>query len=118
MREGSDSLSKLRQEEESKWTQRAKVKHIQEGGNDTKYFHQIANGKYRKKKIFQLEQEEGTIIGHENLKLYITEYYKKFFGASAPSTVVLDEDINLDIPHLSVEENEILTANFTEKEVF
>jgi hypothetical protein len=25
--------------EETKWTQRAKVKHVQEGGNNNKYFH-------------------------------------------------------------------------------
>jgi hypothetical protein len=66
----NDSLAKLRREEEAKWAQRAKVKHVQEGGNNTKYFHLIANGKHRKKKIFQLEQDEGTIVGEENLKIY------------------------------------------------
>jgi hypothetical protein len=28
-------------------------------------------------KKFQLEQDEGTIVGEDNLKVYITEYYKK-----------------------------------------
>jgi hypothetical protein len=46
----NERLAKLRREEESKWAQRAKVKHIQEGGENTKYFHLIANGKHRKKK--------------------------------------------------------------------
>ena len=77
------------------------MKHIQEGGNNTKYFHLIANGKHRKKKFFQLEQEEGTIIGQENLKSYISEYYKKLFGPSLPSEVNLDENITHDIPQLS-----------------
>jgi hypothetical protein len=48
-------LASLRRDEESKWAQRAKVKFIQQGGNNTKYFHLIANGKHRKNKIFQLE---------------------------------------------------------------
>jgi hypothetical protein len=48
---------------------------MQEGGNNTKYFHLIANGKHRKKNIFQLEQDEGTIVGEENPKVYITECY-------------------------------------------
>jgi hypothetical protein len=52
----------LRRDEESKWAQRAKVKHIQEGGNNMKYFHLGANGKHRRKFIFQLEQEEGTTV--------------------------------------------------------
>jgi hypothetical protein len=46
----NDKLSKLRRDEETKWAQRAKVKFVQEGGNNTKYFHLIANGKHRKKK--------------------------------------------------------------------
>jgi hypothetical protein len=42
----------------------------------------IVNGKHRKKRIYQLEQDEGTILGEENLKVYITEYYKRLFGDS------------------------------------
>ena len=74
LREANDRICSLRRDEETKWAQRAKIKHVQEGGNNTKYFHLIANGKHRKKKIFQLEQDEGTIIGDEELKVYITEY--------------------------------------------
>jgi mannosylglycoprotein endo-beta-mannosidase len=102
----------------TKWAQRAKIKHVQEGGNNTKYFHLIANGKHRKKKIFQLEQDEGTIVGEENLKVYITEYYKKLFGAPAPSDFSLDESRTDDIPKLSLDEKSILAADFTEKEVY
>jgi hypothetical protein len=40
----------------------------------------VANGRHRKTKIIQLEQEEGTIVGDENLKDYITAYYKLLFG--------------------------------------
>ena len=57
-KEADAYLAQLRRDEESKWAQRAKVKHVQEGGNNTKYFHLIANGKHRKKRIFQLQQYE------------------------------------------------------------
>jgi hypothetical protein len=117
LRKANEQLNKLRQEEEIKWVQRAKIKHIQEGGNNTKYFHLIANGKHRKKKIFQLEQDEGTIVGDENLKVYITEYYKKLFGAPEDSSVIMMEDRINDIPQLSVQENELLSKTFTEDEV-
>jgi mannosylglycoprotein endo-beta-mannosidase len=111
-------LAKLRRDEESKWAQHAKVKHIQEGGNNTKYFHLIANGKHRKKKIFQLEQDEGTIVGQENLKVFITEYYKRLFGAPEPCDFILREDVTHDIPQISDEEKVILTSPFTEGEVW
>jgi hypothetical protein len=73
LKTANEKLNKLRRDEEIKWAQRAKVKYIQEGGDNTKYFHLIANGKHRKKKFFQLEQDEGTIVGDDNLKTYITE---------------------------------------------
>jgi hypothetical protein len=75
-KKADEDLAKLRRDEETKWAQRAKVGHIQEGGNNTKYFHLIVNGKHQKQKIFQLEQDEGTIVGESNLRLFITEYYK------------------------------------------
>jgi hypothetical protein len=80
LKKANDGLNKLRREEESKWAQRAKVKHIQEGGNNTRYFHLIANGKHRKKNFFQLEQQEATIVGEDNLKVYITNFYKSYLG--------------------------------------
>jgi hypothetical protein len=80
------------------------VRHIQEGGNNTKYFHLIANVKHRKKKIFQLEQDEGTIVGETNLRLFITEYYKQLFGPPNQNHLSLLEDINSDIPQLSADD--------------
>jgi hypothetical protein len=52
LREANEGVKKLRHDEETKWAQRAKVKHVQEGGNNTKYFHLIANEKHRMKKYF------------------------------------------------------------------
>lgn len=118
LRDTQDSIAKLRRDEESKWTQRAKVKNIQQGGDNTKYFHLIANGRHRRKTIFQLEQDEGTIIGQENIKNYISEFYKKLFGPPAVKSCVMEESMTHDIPQISAEENSILTAVFSEKEVF
>jgi hypothetical protein len=60
------------------------VKHIQQGEHNKKYFHMIAKGKHRKKHIFQLVQDEGTIVGQQNLKVFLTEYYKNLFEAPRP----------------------------------
>jgi hypothetical protein len=90
---------------------------IQEGGANTKYFHLIVNGKHRRKKIFQLEQDEGTIIGQENIKHYITDFYRGLFGAPTENNFSMVETTINDIPQISSEENAILTADFTEKEI-
>ena len=51
-------LKELFREEELKWALRAKVRKIVQGEDNTQFFHMIANGKHRKKRIFQLEQDE------------------------------------------------------------
>lgn len=84
-------LATLLREEEIKWYQRAKTIRIVEGDRNTKYYHMIANGKHRKTKIFQLEQEEGIIKGDEQLKQYIANYYRKLFGPFEKNNFSLSE---------------------------
>lgn len=72
----------------------------------------------RSKKKFQLEQDEGTIIGEQNLRAYISEFYKKLFGAPAKNNFTLVETNTHDLSQLSTEENEILIAEISEEEVF
>jgi hypothetical protein len=98
-------------------TQRAKTKNLLEGDNNTKYFHMVANGKRRKTRIFHLEQEGEIIEGQENLKVFITKYYKNLFGSSHRNNFSLDESQISDIPQVNEEENELLIVMFTEKEV-
>jgi hypothetical protein len=64
-----------------------------------------------------LEQDEGTIGGQDNLNPYISEYYKNLFGAPAQNNFTMIETQLDDIPQLSQEENIILTADFSKKEV-
>jgi hypothetical protein len=116
-KEANECLLSLRRDEEAKWAQRAKGKYIQEEGDNTKYFHLIANGKHRKKKIFQLEQDEGTIIGEENLRVFISEYYKGLFGAPPQNHFTLLKDRIQDIPQLAPKEKDLLSADFTESKV-
>jgi hypothetical protein len=110
-------LMQLLREEELKWFQRAKSTEILEGDNNTRYFQLVANGKHRKTRIFPLEQEEGVIEGEENLKRYITKYYKVLFGPHIKNNFSMDENRKDDIPQVSGLENELLTAKFTEGEV-
>ena len=56
-------------------------------------------------------------MGQDNLKVYITEFYKTLFGDPAKNNFILNESYIQDIPQLSREENDILVADITEKEV-
>jgi len=110
-------LAELLREEELKWYQRAKVKHLLEGDANTKYFHLLANSRHRKTRIFQLEDGSNIITGDAQLKEHITSYFKNLFGPSEMSPVTLDETQIEDIPQVSQIENEYLTESFTQEEV-
>jgi mannosylglycoprotein endo-beta-mannosidase len=110
-------ITSILREEELKWYQRLKAQFILEGDSNTRYFHGIANGRHRRKRIQSLVQDEGHIEGHEQLKSYITNYYKNLFGPPEESSFSLDEAQTDDIPQVSIEENGLLTAPYSEKEV-
>ena len=57
------------------------------------------------------------IEGQQNLKEYITNFYKDLFGPSEDNHFSLNDRMD-DIPQVSQTENEFLTAPFTEKEVW
>ena len=115
--QANEQFARLLREEELKWYQRSKAQFILEGDNNTKYFHLLANGRHRKKYIHNLNQEEGVIEGHEQLKSFITKYYKTLFGAPEEGNFTLDESRIEDIPQVSNVENDFLTAPFTEDEI-
>ena len=57
----NERLAQLLREEEIRWFQRAKTNDLLKGDNNTRYFQMVANGRRRKTRIFQLEQE-GKVI--------------------------------------------------------
>jgi hypothetical protein len=65
--------------------------------------------------MVQLEDNGQTIRGDEHLMTYITQFYKILFGPSDDDNFSLDENRVNDIPQISAEDNEKLTAVFTEK---
>jgi hypothetical protein len=110
-------ISSLLREEKLKWYQRSKSRFILEGYSNTRYFYSVANGRHRKKHIHSLVQDEGTIEGLDSLKNYITSYYKNLFGAPEEGNFFMDETQTDDIPQVTVEENNLLTAKYSEEEV-
>jgi hypothetical protein len=97
-------LCQLLREEELKWYQRSKAKHLLEGDSNTKYFQLLANGRHRKSRIFQLQDGSRIISGDAELKKYITSYYKSLFGSPQENSIRLDEERREDIPQVSKEE--------------
>ena len=84
---------------------------------NTKYFQLIANGKYRKMRIFQPEDDGKIIKGDEQLKKYIIDYYRSLFGPSDISPLTMDEGRREDIPQVTDDDKEKLIVKFSYNEV-
>lgn len=81
------------------------------------YFQLVANGKHSNTRIFRLKQKKGIIEGDDNLKKYITNYYKGPFRALERNYFSMMEYFRDDIPQVSETDNEILASAFTEKHI-
>jgi hypothetical protein len=101
---------RLLREEEIKWYQRSKSNNLLQGDSNTKYFHLVANGKRRKSRIFQLENDDCIIKGEEPLESYIRDYYKDLCGPLDNGQFSLDENKCDDIVQITPEENEKITS--------
>ena len=112
-----ERLVLLLREEEIKWYERAKVKTLLEGDDNTRFFHLVANGRHQKQHIYKLENDQGVVIGDDQLKKHITQFYKNFFVTPDVSEITLMENQILDIPQVSQEENDVLISEFTKTEV-
>jgi hypothetical protein len=77
----------------------------------------IANRKYRKKRIFSLENGDSKVEGRANLKSFVTKFYKGLFRGPEDNSFTLDESRNLDIPQVSSWENKFFTTDFTGNEI-
>ena len=108
--EMQQQLRDIVKEEEVKWKQRAKEIDLLEGDRNIKYYHAKANGRRRKTTIFRLVQEEGVIEGQNNLKVYITDFYKKLFGHPDNSSIRLLGD---GLTKISTEDSVFLKEKFT-----
>jgi hypothetical protein len=107
-------LKIIQKEEEMKWLQRSKEKELMEGDGNTKYYHLKANGRRRKSRIISLNQEGGVIEGQDNLKKYITNFYKNLFGKPLPSSLNLSPT---GVDRITEEDRVFLTKKFTLQEI-
>jgi hypothetical protein len=92
----------------------AREKFINEGDENSRYFHLIAKGKRRKVKILSLVHEENTVVDDNDINKVATAFYKDLFGPSVLSNINMS---NLHMNKLSDEDRALLTVPFSIEEI-
>jgi hypothetical protein len=110
-------IANLLCEKELKWYQRSKSQFILERDLNTRYFHSVANDRNQKEHIILLYMMKVPLEVQEHLMSYITNYYKNLFEAPDEGNFSMDETQTNDIPQVSIEENNLLTSQYSKQVV-
>jgi hypothetical protein len=103
--------------EEMKARQRSRERRVKEGDRNTAYFQAVANQRNRKQRISCFETTEGLIEDNELMLNHDVDFYKKLFEAEPDSGVKLDENFWEEEDKITILENSLLEAPFTEQEI-
>lgn len=107
----NEKLNELLMQEELYWKQRAKLFWLQEGDDNTRFFHASAFAKKKTNHISFLETEDGTRVEDtKGMCTILKEYFLKVFGDS--NNTIMHE--NLFSPRtVTTEQNNRLTGEVT-----
>jgi hypothetical protein len=108
------NLKNMMAEEGCKRKQTAREKFINEGDENTRYFHLIAKGRKRRVKILSLLHEGASVDDATGINKITTSFYKELFGPSVSSSINLT---NLTMNQLSNVDRSFLTAPFCINEI-
>jgi hypothetical protein len=103
------NLKKIMEEEICKKKQTAREKFINEGDENTKFFHLLAKGRKRRVKIPFLNHEGVSVNDAEGINKIASSYYKYLFGPSVLSSINM---YNLNMHQLSDNERSFFYGSF------
>jgi hypothetical protein len=117
MREIAKKLKHIWALEEIKARQRSRDRDILEGDRNTAYFQAVANQRSRRNIIDGLEGPNGIVEDELGMMKIAVDFYKNLFKQECRGDISLGESFWSEEEKVTTEENNILLAPFTEKEI-
>ncbi|XP_078150904.1 uncharacterized protein LOC144546233 [Carex rostrata] len=100
-------------EDELYWKHRAKQKWLDEGDQNTKYFHALANNRKKKNRINSLDINNTTTTSPYEIQQHLFASYKDILGITGIKYASLKPQFWADHEKVSLQENSLLVAPFT-----
>ena len=102
--------------EEKMWKQRSRALWLNEGDQNTKFFHNRASHRYKRNRIEELKNEAGIVCTNEGeISNSLIDFYQHLFTSDPPSHM---EEVLRAVPIMITEEqNAMLAAEFVKAEV-
>lgn len=110
-------LSRLEEQLETCWKQRAHIKWMKGGDRNTNFFHAAASERRRKNRIRRLRREDGSVVEKdEDMKEVVTNYFLNLFTSHAGNRQ--DELLaRVDI-RVTPNMNDFLQKEYTREEIY
>jgi hypothetical protein len=108
------NLKNMMAEEGCKRKQIVRDRFINEGDENTRYFHLMVKGRKRRVKILSLLNEGVIVDDVKEINQVATSFYRELFGPSSSSNINMK---NLPMKQLSDEDQSLLTAPFSVEEI-
>ena len=98
------------------WKQRSRIQWLNEGDNNTKFFHQKASRRRNKNRITQLSREDGTICEEiDEMQQMTRDFYRNLYSSEGTKNM---EQVLSHVPRKVTEGmNAFLCKPFTEEEI-
>jgi len=110
-------LDKIWALEEIKARQRSRNRNVLEWDRNTAYFHAVANYRNRKKNVLILDGPEGPFVEQKAMMEVAVNFYKDLFKNEGRPNIHLADDFWSHNKKVTEEENNVLTAPFTELDI-
>ncbi|KAM6593181.1 hypothetical protein CsatA_000884 [Cannabis sativa] len=114
-KDAENNLFEVLNQKEIFWRQRSKQLWLQEGDQNTKYFHATATSRRRSNFIHKLQRDDGSWADWDNgLPDVIADYFKTLFSSGTCNSLNVTTGIS---PTISEDHNTALLAPITDEEV-
>uniref|UniRef100_A0A803NW04 Reverse transcriptase domain-containing protein n=1 Tax=Cannabis sativa TaxID=3483 RepID=A0A803NW04_CANSA len=111
-------LDDLLAQEETYWQQRSRVDWMQNGDQNTKFFHAHATSRRNNNSIKSLENAAGVIdYSKQGMTAIISDYFQELFTAQPLDSTALNHTINTIPQTVTAAMNDTLTQPFTPAEI-
>ena len=113
-----EELRSLLVQEEKLWQQRAKTAWLNDGDQNSKFFHSRASHRFRRNEILKLQRDDGSWCeGEHQIAPLFVNYFSTLFRSDDPNIGHIDDVLAATPQVVTPEMNLDLLAKFTKTEV-
>jgi hypothetical protein len=108
-------LSRLEDQRDTYWRQRAHVRWMKDGDQNTKFFHSAASERRRMNRIKRLRKDDGSVVEEGAMREVVTNYFTNLFSSNVGTR--MEDLLGHDGPRVTQDMNELLCKEFKAEEV-